>query len=119
VEVLEIFRDSPNARSVAAGEAIFRRGEPGDVMYVVLDGEVEIVADGHTVERLNPGSIFGEMAIVDDSPRSADAVAQVDTRLAPVDRKWFTYLIRQSPQFGLHVMSVMASRLRRFMDERA
>jgi CRP/FNR family transcriptional regulator, cyclic AMP receptor protein len=115
VDVLAIFRDAPNAVAVAAGGSVFRRGEPGDVMYVVLDGLVEVSVDGREVERLAPGSILGEMAIVDASPRSADAVAVVDTTLAPVDRAWFVYLLRQSPPFGLHVMSVMAQRLRRHM----
>jgi CRP/FNR family transcriptional regulator, cyclic AMP receptor protein len=119
VEVLSIFRDffrdSPNARVVPAGEPVFQRGDPADVMYVVLEGLIEVSVDGVTVERLDPGSILGEMAIVDDAPRSADAFAAVDSRLGPVDRDWFLHLIRHSPQFGLHVMSVMANRLRRFM----
>ncbi|CAN5651071.1 Crp/Fnr family transcriptional regulator [soil metagenome] len=115
MDVLDIFRDAPNARAVPAGEPVFRRGEPGDVMYVVLEGLIEVSIDGHPVERLEPGSIFGEMALVDASPRSADAIAAFDSSLAPVDQAWFVYMIKRSPQFGLHVMSVMANRLRRYM----
>ncbi len=123
MEVLSIFRDffrdSPNARAVRAGEPVFQRGDPADVMYVVLEGLIEVSVDGVTVESLDPGSILGEMAIVDDGPRSADAFASVDSTLGPVDREWFLHLIRHSPQFGLHVMSVMANRLRRFMTPEA
>lgn len=115
MDVLEIFKDSPKARTVAAGEVVFRRGEQADEMFVVLEGKVDIRIDDRVVESLDPGSIFGEMAIADDYPRSADAVAVVDSKIEPIDQEWFKHLVRKSPSFGLHVMSVMAKRLRRHM----
>ena len=117
MDVLEIFKDSPKARTVPSGEVIFRRGEQAEEMYVVLEGRVDIKVDDRIVETLEPGSIFGEMAIADDHPRSADAVAAVDSKLEPIDQEWFKHLVRKSPSFGLHVMSVMAKRLRRHMGE--
>jgi CRP/FNR family transcriptional regulator, cyclic AMP receptor protein len=123
VDVLNVFRDffrdSPNARRVRAGEAVFRRGDPGDVMFVVLDGLIEVSVDGRTVESLEPGSLLGEMALVDEGPRSADAIATVDSTLGPVDQAWFLHMLKHSPKFGLHVMSVMAARLRRHMTPEA
>ena len=115
LDVLEIFKDSPNARAFAAGDVIFRAGDVGNEMYVLLDGTVDIVLDGRQIEVLEPGSVFGEMAIVDEVPRSADAVARTDVKVEPIDEEWFKHLIRRSPTFGLHVMSVMAQRLRRHM----
>lgn len=115
MDVLEIFKDSPKARSVQAGQVIFRRGDHAEEMYVVLEGSVDIKVDDRVVESLPPGSIFGEMAIADDYPRSADAVAAVDSTIEPIDQEWFKHLVRKSPSFGLHVMSVMAKRLRRHM----
>lgn len=115
MEILDIFRDSPNARDVAAGTAVFHRGEPGDAMYVLIAGRVDVKVDGRVIETLEPGAVLGEMALVDDSPRSADAVAAEDSRVVPVDRGWFRHLIRQSPDFGIKVMAVMAARLRRQM----
>lgn len=115
MDVLEIFKDSPNARTCAAGDVIFRAGDVGNEMYVLLDGTVDIVLDGRQIEVLEPGSVFGEMAIVDEVPRSADAVARTDVKVEPIDEEWFKHLIRRSPTFGLHVMSVMAQRLRRHM----
>lgn len=117
MDILAIFQDSPKAQPVAAGSYLFRQGEPANEMYVVLSGRVEIRRDGQVIETLEPGSIFGEMAIVDERPRSADAVAAEDASVEPIDAEWFKHLIRKSPSFGLHVMGVMAQRLRRFMDQ--
>ncbi|HLV10835.1 MAG TPA: cyclic nucleotide-binding domain-containing protein [Trueperaceae bacterium] len=115
MDVLAIFKDSPNARRIAAGERIFQAGDAATEMYVLLEGTVDIQLDGRQIEELHPGSVFGEMAIVDSTPRSADAVARTDVLVEPIDEEWFKHLIRRSPNFGLHVMSVMAERLRRFM----
>lgn len=117
MDVLEIFKDSPKARGVAAGEALFRRGEAANEMYVLLEGKVDVTVNGRLIESLTPGSIFGEMAVVDDNPRSADAVAITEVKVEPIDKEWFLHLIRRSPSFGLHVMSVLAERLRRHMQQ--
>lgn len=117
MDVLAIFQDSPKATTVKAGSYLFHQGEPANEMYVVLSGRVEVRRDGQVIEVLEPGAILGEMAIVDERPRSADAVAVVDSSVEPVDAEWFKHLIRKSPNFGLHVMGVMAQRLRRFMDQ--
>jgi len=119
VDVLEIFKDSPKARNIAAGEALFRRGDEASEMYVVLEGKVDISIDGRLIETLEPGSILGEMGIVDHSPRSADAIAATDIKIEPIDQDWFCSLLKRAPQFGLHVMSVMATRLRRHMAQSA
>src|SRR5690606_18649084 len=97
MDVLAIFKDSPNARSYAAGDVIFNAGDVGHEMYVLLDGAVDIVLDGKRIEELGPGSVFGEMAIVDSVPRSADAVARTDVVVEPIDEEWFKHLIRRSP----------------------
>ncbi len=115
MDVLEIFKDSPNARTYSAGEVIFSAGDTAREMYVLIEGTVDIVLDGKSIEELRPGNVFGEMAIVDEAPRSADAVARTDVKVEPIDQDWFKHLIRRSPTFGLHVMSVMAQRLRRYM----
>src|SRR5690606_14805874 len=115
MDVLEIFKDSPKARTYPAGEVIFRAGDVAHEMYVVIEGTIDIILDGRNIEELNPGNVFGEMAIVDEAPRSADAVARTDVRVEPIDQEWFKHLIRRSPTFGLHVMGVMAQRLRKHM----
>lgn len=117
MDILAIFQDSPKARHIEPGTFVFCQGDPAGEMYVLLGGSVEIRRDGKVVETLEPGSIFGEMGIVDDSPRSAEAYAAARATVDPIDAEWFKHLIRKSPSFGLHVMSVMAQRLRRLMQQ--
>jgi CRP-like cAMP-binding protein len=82
-------------------------------MYVVLDGEIDVVHQGRVIETVAAGGLVGELALIDDGPRSADAVARTRATLAAVSRERFTFLIQQTPFFALHVMRVVAERLRR------
>jgi len=98
--------------SYAPGQAIFRKGEPGDRMYIVLEGEVDLIAGYLAHETAGPGSLLGETALLDRRPRSASAIARTDCKLAPVDAKRFSILVQESPLFAVHVMRTMADRLR-------
>ena len=98
-------------------QTIFREGEPGDAMYVVQDGQVDICKAGGggpiALTSLGPGEFFGEMALVDHSPRSATAIAgDGGARVLAIDSAHFVYLVSQQPAFALVVLQVMASRLR-------
>ncbi|MEZ4609609.1 MAG: cyclic nucleotide-binding domain-containing protein [Caldilineaceae bacterium] len=68
---INLFRNADNQKSYAPGDVIFRKGDRGNYMYVVMEGEVDIVLDGTYIRTLEPGAIFGEMSLIDDSPRSA------------------------------------------------
>lgn len=113
---LNILRNEKDIRTYSSGETIFNEGDPGDVMYGIIEGEVEIIKNDRVLDKLTVGEIMGEMALIDDSPRSAAAVAVTDCRLAAIDRSRFSYLIQGHPYFSLQVMSVMAERLRRKME---
>jgi CRP/FNR family cyclic AMP-dependent transcriptional regulator len=99
-------------RTFAAGETIFREGERGDELYVVRSGKVQIRVGDRVIETLGEHSIFGEMALIDDAPRSATAIAASDAELVPVGQKQFLFLVTQTPHFALNVMRVLARRLR-------
>jgi CRP-like cAMP-binding protein len=81
-------------------------------MYVVLDGEVEVRVGNQVVDLVQPGTIMGEMALIDSGARSATAVARSACRLAVVAQKVFLYMVQQTPFFALEVMRVLADRLR-------
>ena len=108
-----------NARDVVAfeaGQVVFEKGDVGDVMYAIVEGAVDIERNGEVIESLVDGDIFGELALVDDSPRNASAVVTKPSRLARVDQKQFTFLVHEHPTFALTVMHVLADRLRRAND---
>ena len=109
---IDLFRLQPG-EEYAPGTVIFRQGDPGDEMYVVQEGQVEIRLGDEVVETLGPGEIFGELALIDDQPRSATAVAVTASRLAAVPEARFHFMVQQTPRFALQVMRVMAERLRR------
>ena len=109
-----LFRHVDQTENFMAGQTIFSEGEYGDVMYVVVDGEVNLIDhSGSISEVVLPGGMFGEMALIDAKPRSLSAVARTDCKLAAVDRKRFSFMVTETPYFALHVMQVMAERLRR------
>ena len=115
---IDVFRNDPNVRPFSAGEAFFEEGATEhETMYVVLEGEVDIVANGKTLETVGPGGIFGEMALVDKGVRSAAAVAKTKGRIVVITEKRFLYLIRNTPFFAIDVMKTLVRRLRR-MDDR-
>jgi CRP-like cAMP-binding protein len=95
-----------------AGDVIFKEGDPARELFIVQSGEVEIRLGNRVLETLPQYSIFGEMALIDNAPRSATAVAVSDVKLVPVSEKQFMFLISNTPYFALNVMRVMAGRLR-------
>ena len=97
----------------APGEVIFAEGDKGDKMYVIRSGEVEIERDGRIVETLAHGGIFGEMALIDGSPRAATAKAKTACEVAPITEKSFLFLVHETPFFAIAVMRTLAERLRR------
>jgi len=107
-----LFLNAKTFQEAPAGTLIFEAGASGTVMFGIVEGEVEVRLPNGAVRRLGPGETFGEMAIVDSSPRSATVVAVTDTKLAVIDRKMFLFLVHETPTFALQVMSNMAQRLR-------
>ncbi len=112
MSTVNLFQHEHIVDGYTSGQAIFREGDPGDALYGVLEGEVEIRHREAVLEIVTPGGIFGEMALIDDKPRSATAVARTDCRVAFISRKRFAFLVQQTPNFALVVMRVMAGRLR-------
>jgi CRP-like cAMP-binding protein len=109
----ELFRQETGALQLAPGDSLFREGEKGEKMYVLLEGEMEILLGDFVLETVGQGALIGEMALIDDSPRTASAVAKTPCRLAEIDRRRFHFLIQQTPHFATHVMKTLADRLRR------
>jgi CRP-like cAMP-binding protein len=114
---LHLFRNAPEVIAVAAGKYIFRIGEAAKVMYVIIEGEVDLMLGDTVVETAREGAFIGEMALIDDEPRSASARARSNCRVFPIDEARFQSLVKETPFFALQVMKTLARRLRK-MDAR-
>jgi CRP/FNR family cyclic AMP-dependent transcriptional regulator len=105
-------------RRYRTGEPVFREGDPGTALYVVETGEVKIVlggAEGKEVvlSLLGPGEFFGDLALLDGEPRSADAVATVPTQTFVLPREDFLRFLREVPSVAVNVLAALSRRLRR------
>ena len=108
----DLFRQETDMVQLAPGDFLFREGETGDRMYVLLEGEIDIFLGDFVLETAGPGSLLGEIALIEDTPRTANAVAKSPAKLAQIDRRRFHFLVQQTPHFATHVMKTLADRLR-------
>jgi CRP-like cAMP-binding protein len=95
-----------------AGKIIVREGQMGTALYLVLDGRVTIQMDGATVEKVGAGGVFGEMALVDRTPRLATAVAETDCAMLAISRHMFLKLVKSNPRFGAALLAMVSERAR-------
>lgn len=110
---VDLFTQNTEVVTVRAGNALFRQGEPGDVMYVLITGTADILVGDKVIESAGPGEFLGEMALIDEGPRTATVMAASDCRLVPIDVERFHVLVRETPLFATEVMKTMARRLRK------
>ena len=94
------------------GQVIFAKGEPGDAMYVIVAGSVQITDDGLALEQLGAGGVFGELALLDDEPRSASVTATEDTLLLRLPQAEFHELLNDYGEIARGIIYVLSQRLR-------
>jgi CRP-like cAMP-binding protein len=104
-------------RPAASGQAIFQQGDPGTAMFALLAGQVRIVVGGgdgreHVLRVAGPGEVFGEVAVLDGQPRTADAVAATNCRLLVLERRRLLSLMEQQPSLAVNLLAVLCDRLR-------
>ena len=102
---------------LAPGDVVFKDGDSPDKMYVVVSGEVQIQLGDAVIETVPQGGTFGEMALIDGSPRSATVTAKTDSEVAAIDKRTFMLLVDEMPYFALFVMRNMVDRLRRMNEQ--
>ena len=112
VDLVSLFQHASNKETFTAGSTLFKEGETGNVMYVVLNGQIDINVGRFTVATAGPGAFVGEMALIDAQSRSATAIAKTECEVAPVDERQFTFLVQEHPLFALYVMRAVVGRLR-------
>jgi CRP-like cAMP-binding protein len=103
--------------SLKAGDVVFKEGDDGATMYVLVSGKIELRKDvdgGETTLKVvaTPGEFFGEMALIDGLPRSASAIAAEDSRILMVDERAFEQMIETNGAFALKVIKALSARIR-------
>ncbi len=109
----DLFKNDTDLIEIESGKTLFREGELGDVMYVLVEGEADIFIGGVLFEKCTSGAILGEIAVIDKAPRYATVIASSNCKLAKVDEKRFHFLLDETPGFAIAVMRVMAERLKK------
>ncbi len=100
-------------KQVAAGELIIRKGEPGSEMYLIEQGEVEVLDDsGRIINVLRDGDVFGEVALLNSSTRTATVRAKIATDLYTLDKRDFSRILRDHPQFAAQIQQIAKDRYR-------
>ena len=109
-------------RSVRRGAKIFAKGDPGTALIAVLWGSVKIsvsTSGGHeaVLNIISPGQAFGEIALLDGQPRTADAAAMTDCELMVIDRRDFIPVLRREPDLALKLIETLCARIRRTSEQ--
>ena len=106
------FKNADRVLAFKPGDVIFKEGDVGTEMFVVRSGLVELRIGDKVLDTVGEEETFGEMALIDQRPRSACAIAATDCEIVPVDSKRFLFLVQQTPNFALLMLKIMANRLR-------
>jgi CRP-like cAMP-binding protein len=116
-DVIDLFFNHLKTKTVKAGEVIFSRGEKGELMFALMEGEVELKIGDRVVETINQHDIFGEGALVQpDHSRCTTAVAKTDCKLAALNQERFMFLLQETPLFAIEVVRSFSSRLRKLKN---
>jgi CRP-like cAMP-binding protein len=107
-QIAEIAEEQP----FAAGEQVFAEGEPGDALYLVVEGAVKVHRGQRQLAQLGVRDVFGEMAVLDSEPRSASVTAVSDAVLLKIARDDFRDILQERPEIGMGIVKVLSRRLR-------
>jgi len=127
---LSIFNETPETilaelaplmkeQEVEQGTQVFEEGEPGDCMYIIFNGEIEIHKGKTTLAILQQKEVFGELSLLDAETRSATATAKTDCFLFKIDQEPFYELIESRPEVAMGFIKILCKRLRQLNDKTA
>ena len=97
----------------AAGATVFTTGQSGDNLYSIRPGEVDLRVGQHMVKTVDANGFLGEMALLQEGTRSADAVAHTDSALTLINQKQFLFMVGETPAFALEILRTFSRRLRK------
>lgn len=112
IDMRQFARSVGTNMAVAAGQIIFNKGDPGQCMYIVQSGTIEIVIGDKVVETLGVNEALGFMTMIDKRPRSSTARAKEACELSLIDERKFRFMVDEVPNFAIYIMGVLARRIR-------
>ena len=127
---IDLFRDLPSEelaqiaeiaeeQQLASGDQVFAQGEPGDALYLIVEGKVKVHLADRELARLGGRDVFGEMAVLDSEPRSASVTAVEDAVVLKIARDDFRDILGERPEIAMGVMKVLTRRLRETSNQRS
>jgi len=112
IDMRQFARSVGSNLSVPAGQVIFAKGDPGQCMYIVQSGAIEILIGDKVVETLGANEALGFMTMIDRQPRSSTARAKEPCELSLLDERKFQFMVDEVPNFAFYIMGVLARRIR-------
>ena len=113
LDFIELFRGANKVLKVSRGQVLFKEGEQGSTMFVLLAGSADVLVGKTVVGVIRPGSIVGEMALVDDERRSATVITRTPCEVVVLSKSDFDRLLQERPDFARYVLKLVVERLRR------
>ncbi|MEH1933677.1 MAG: Crp/Fnr family transcriptional regulator [Nostoc sp.] len=113
VTTVSIFQKQPDPEFFSAGQVIFEEGQPGDHMYGILEGEVDILVNSKIIETIETGEVFDVGVLVGVKNRTYTAIAKVDSKLVSLDEERFLFAVQETPMFAVEVMKSYSKRVSR------
>ena len=112
MDFLKTLRNWKDVDEYPADTVIFQEGHPVDFLYVIISGRIDLTLRGESLGNEEVGGIIGEMAIFQSATRSTTATSTTDVKLARLNRKQISELMSESTEFSIHIMTLLANRLR-------
>jgi len=110
-ELLEIAKVTEDLE-VEAGKALTREGQSGSEFFVIVDGDVSVTKEGQEIRTLGPGDFFGEIALLEDTPRTATVTAKTPLRFFVLTRQAFRSMLAHQPELEEKVVAALGERVR-------
>ena len=112
VTINGVFRSARKTHTLGPGQVLFSEGDMGDEMYGVISGLVELRRGDRVIQQVGPDGTFGELAIIDATPRSLTAIAVEPSEIAVINHHEFLFLVHETPTFAIDVMRSLSSLIR-------
>jgi CRP/FNR family transcriptional regulator, cyclic AMP receptor protein len=112
IDMRQFARSAGANMALGPGSIVFQQGDPGQCMYIVQSGTIEIVIGDRVVETIGANEALGFMSMIDEAPRTSTARVKEACELSIIDQRTFRFMVDEVPNFAQYIMGVLARRIR-------